>query len=275
MARASQCQICQTRSSQALHPISFHRCFSFSLCGQHHVMLFMSTLTIEVSAIIGINPLPLIFAEICAANIGGASTMVGDPPNVILGTIFSFPYGLRKEHRGDCLDRVPRHTVFFVWFYKKEIFQARDRLLQDPAWVQKEIDKINPKEAIQDRRLFWVGLGSIFYVVIVLVTHHLTHMSVAICALSGALIALLTGDIRWVKYWRRSIIRRLPSCRAFSYRRSNGARRPAENSRLRCERGLRGSLFIALSIILWISAFGSSIVDNVPLQPPWPPSSNI
>jgi Na+/H+ antiporter NhaD/arsenite permease-like protein len=47
------------------------------------VMLFMATLTIEVGHIIGINPLPLIFAEICAANTGGASTMVGDPPNVV------------------------------------------------------------------------------------------------------------------------------------------------------------------------------------------------
>ena len=47
------------------------------------VMLFMATLTVEVSNIIGINPLPLIFAEICSANIGGASTMVGDPPNVV------------------------------------------------------------------------------------------------------------------------------------------------------------------------------------------------
>lgn len=36
------------------------------------VMLFMSTLTIEVASIIGINPLPLIFSEICAANIGGS-----------------------------------------------------------------------------------------------------------------------------------------------------------------------------------------------------------
>ena len=52
------------------------------------VMLFMATLTIEVGHIIGINPLPLIFAEICAANIGGASTMVGDPPNVVAVAIY-------------------------------------------------------------------------------------------------------------------------------------------------------------------------------------------
>ena len=56
------------------------------------VMLFMATLTIEVGNIIGINPLPLIFSEICASNIGGASTMVGDPPNVILGTYFQLSF---------------------------------------------------------------------------------------------------------------------------------------------------------------------------------------
>ncbi len=56
------------------------------------VMLFMSALTIEVAAHIGINPLPLIISEICAANIGGASTMVGDPPNVILGTYFQLSF---------------------------------------------------------------------------------------------------------------------------------------------------------------------------------------
>jgi len=56
------------------------------------VMLFMATLTVEVAGIIGINPLPLIFSEICAANIGGASTMVGDPPNVILGTYFQLSF---------------------------------------------------------------------------------------------------------------------------------------------------------------------------------------
>ena len=80
------------------------------------VMLFMSALTIEVAAHIKINPLPLILSEICAANIGGASTMVGDPPNVILGTYFQLSFMDFVRNTGpDRLDRIHhQHRVLHV-----------------------------------------------------------------------------------------------------------------------------------------------------------------
>ncbi len=82
------------------------------------VMLFMSTLTIEVSRIIKINPLPLIFSEICAANIGGASTMVGDPPNVILGTYFQLTFMDFVRNTGFiALVGFVINTIFFILFY--------------------------------------------------------------------------------------------------------------------------------------------------------------
>jgi Na+/H+ antiporter NhaD/arsenite permease-like protein len=230
------------------------------------VMLFMSTLTIEVAAIIGMNPLPLILSEICAANIGGASTMVGDPPNVILGTYFQLSF----------LDFVKNtgviawigffvNTAFFILFYKKEIFPARKRLLENPTWVQKEVEKINPKSAIQDRRLFWVGLISISYVMVVLVTHHLTHLSVAMCALTGALIALLAGGAKMVKVLEKVDY---PTILFFAgLFIIVGAMEHAGLLKIAAAtvNSLSGgNFFIALSIILWVSAFGSSIVDNVP-----------
>ena len=123
------------------------------------VMLFMSTLTLEVAGIIGMNPLPLILAEICAANIGGASTMVGDPPNVILGTYFQLPFMAFAKNTG-VIAWVGFfvNAVFFIWFYKQEIFSVRARLIESPKWVQEQIDRLHPREAIQDKRLFAVGL---------------------------------------------------------------------------------------------------------------------
>lgn len=50
------------------------------------VMMFISSLTIEVSKILGFNPVPFKLTEIVSSNIGGSATMVGDPPNVIIGT---------------------------------------------------------------------------------------------------------------------------------------------------------------------------------------------
>lgn len=230
------------------------------------VMLFMSTLTLEVAAIIGINPLPLIFAEICAANIGGASTMVGDPPNVILGTYFQLSFMDFVKNTGlIAWIGFGVNTVFFIWFYKGEIFSARKRLRQDPQWLEQQVNSLNPKEAIKDRRLFIVGLLAFFYVVIVLVTHHITHLSVATCALTGALIAMLLGGHRMSKVL---VNIDYPTITFFAglfiivgAMEHVGLLKMAAAT-VNTLSG--GNFFIALSIILWVSAFGSSIVDNVP-----------
>ena len=50
------------------------------------VMLFLSALTLQLCRLLKLDPVPLVIAEVCAANTGGAATLVGDPPNVILGT---------------------------------------------------------------------------------------------------------------------------------------------------------------------------------------------
>jgi len=230
------------------------------------VMLFMSTLTIEVASIIGISPLPLIFVEICAANIGGASTMVGDPPNVILGTYFQLSFMDFVRNTGlIAWIGFGINTLFFIWFYKSEIFSARRRLQQDPQWLEQQVHALNPKEAIQDRRLFAVGLVAFFYVVIVLVTHHLTHLSVATCAMTGALIAMLLGGHKMsrvlVKIDYPTIVFFAGLFIIVGAMEHVGLLKIAAAT-VKTLSG--GDFFIALSIILWVSAFGSSIVDNVP-----------
>jgi Na+/H+ antiporter NhaD/arsenite permease-like protein len=230
------------------------------------VMLFMSTLTIEVARIIGINPLPLILSEICASNIGGASTMVGDPPNVILGTYFQLTFLDFVKNTGlIAWIGFGVNTPFFIWFYRKEIFSARKRLQQDPQWLQQQVDTLNPKEAIKDKWLFAVGLIAFFYVVTVLVTHHLTHLSVATCALTAALIAMLLGGHKMSKVLVNidypTIIFFAGLFIIVGAMEHVGLLKIAAGT-VKAASG--GNFFIALSIILWISAFGSSIVDNVP-----------
>jgi len=56
------------------------------------VMLFLSALTLQLCLLLKLDPVPLIIAEVCAANTGGAATLVGDPPNVILGTTLGFNF---------------------------------------------------------------------------------------------------------------------------------------------------------------------------------------
>jgi len=56
------------------------------------VMLFLSALTLQLCLLLNLDPVPLVIAEVCAANTGGAATLVGDPPNVILGTTLGFNF---------------------------------------------------------------------------------------------------------------------------------------------------------------------------------------
>jgi Na+/H+ antiporter NhaD/arsenite permease-like protein len=230
------------------------------------VMLFMSTLTLEVAAITGLNPLPLIISEICAANIGGASTMVGDPPNVILGTYFQLSFMDFVRNTGlIAWIGFAVSTAFFIWFFRKEIFPARARLMEDPKRLEAQAASLDPKRAIQDKRLFAVGLVAISYVVIALVTHSMTHLSVATIAITGALLALLLGGKHMGK-----VIQKIDYPTIVFFAGLFLIVGAMEHVGLltivatKVRELSAGNFFIAISIVLWVSAIGSSIVDNVP-----------
>ena len=56
------------------------------------VLLFLASVTIELARLLKFDPVPIIIAEIFAANCGGAATMCGDPPNIIIGTALGYTF---------------------------------------------------------------------------------------------------------------------------------------------------------------------------------------
>ena len=57
------------------------------------VILFLAAVTIELAQLLKFNPISMILAEIFCANLGGAATMCGDPPNIIIGTSLGYSFG--------------------------------------------------------------------------------------------------------------------------------------------------------------------------------------
>jgi Na+/H+ antiporter NhaD/arsenite permease-like protein len=230
------------------------------------VMLFMATLTIEVSETNKMNPLPLIFSEICAANIGGASTMVGDPPNVILGTYFHLSFIDFVKNTGIiAIFGFILNTAFFIMFYRKDIFPIRNELKKNMKRVMSEIEKIHPKEAIADYWLFFVGLFCFFYVVILLITHHITGLSVATIAVTGGCLALFLGGEKMGEVLERVDFSTILffACLFLIV----GGMEHVGLLKMAAEiisESSGGSFVVAISIILWFAAIGSSVVDNVP-----------
>lgn len=60
--------------------------------GSITVILFLAAVTVELSRLLKFDPIPMVLAEVFCANLGGAATMAGDPPNIIIGTAVGFTF---------------------------------------------------------------------------------------------------------------------------------------------------------------------------------------
>ncbi|MBS7629945.1 anion permease, partial [Candidatus Bathyarchaeota archaeon] len=156
------------------------------------VMLFMATLSIEVGTLIGLNPVSLIIVEICAANIGGSATMVGDPPNVIIGTTLGYSFMDFVVNTGPAAWVSWVITmIFFYFWYRKSLHKSR---IEVKARLDKnELKFTKPSEAIIDPWLFKVGVVDLAIAVALLSTHHITGLTVAQIGIIVASIILVFG----------------------------------------------------------------------------------
>ena len=228
------------------------------------VMLFLATVTIELAHLLKFDPIPIIIAEIFASNVGGSATMSGDPPNIIIGTALGYSFFDFLKNTG--IIAWIGMVISLIFFY----FVFRKRLLASHQGTAAEMAGCPaPASAIIDRPHFFINAGVLIAVVVMLVTHAQTGISVATI---GVIAAALTLGFAMLKRTGRHIhiIGRLDwQTLLFFF------------GLFVCVGGLEetgvlaalarfigdaagGSLTAVLTIILWVSAFASAIVDNIP-----------
>jgi Na+/H+ antiporter NhaD/arsenite permease-like protein len=129
------------------------------------VLLFLSLVTIELARLLKFDPVPVIVAEIFAANTGGSATMSGDPPNIIIGTALGYNFFDFAINTG----MIAWIGMIFSLVYFYIIF--RKSLKQDTK--PEEVMKVCPlpASAITDRRLFKISTGIFIAVVVLIITH--------------------------------------------------------------------------------------------------------
>lgn len=233
------------------------------------VMLFLSALTLQLCRLLKLDPVPLIIAEVCAANTGGAATLVGDPPNVILGTTLGFNFADFVTHTG------PISAIASLLLLGMFYFTNRKALMNAHSLITEET--INGIEALRTEPLHAhmtrVGLVGFLSAVTLLVLHHPLgewadiHINAAASALipaGFALLALQNDDRRktLLKVDSESIlffaglfvlIGGLEKINIFESM-AAGLANIAESN--------HNSLVMALH---WVPGLASGIVDNVPL----------
>jgi len=161
--------------------------FASALLDNVTTVLLIAPVTLLVCLRLGVPPVPFLIAEVLASNIGGAATLIGDPPNIIIAS------------RGDLsfndflVNMAPIIVLLLVVYLGLCRFLFRKAFLYDEAKVA-AVMSLNEKEAIENRPLLIKAGGVLVLVTIGFVLHSALDTEVSVVALLGAgLLVAIAG----------------------------------------------------------------------------------
>ena len=147
-------------------------------------VLLIAPVTLLVCDRLGINPIPFLIAEVFASNIGGAATLIGDPPNIIIASRADLTFNDFLIHM------TPIVVVEMIVFTAILSWLFRGSFASDPERAA-EVMALNEREAIEDTGLL-VKCGVVLLAVFVAFTlHSVLHVEPSIVALLGAGVLVL------------------------------------------------------------------------------------
>ena len=156
-------------------------------------VLLMAPVTLLVCDRLNTSPVPFLIAEVLASNIGGAATLVGDPPNIIIGSRAGLGF---NEF---LVNMAPIVLLALAVFVAMLPVLFRGSFGVDPERVA-DVMGLNEREAINDRRLL-VKSGVVLALVFAgFLTHSVTHIEPSVIALLGAGLLVLITDLRPREY---------------------------------------------------------------------------
>ncbi|KPV56781.1 membrane protein [Paenibacillus sp. A3] len=152
-------------------------------------VLLMVPVTFSITRQLRVNPVPFLMSQILACNIGGTATLIGDPPNIMIGsavkelTFMAFINNLAPIAAIVLAVTVP----FFVLIYRKQIRTTEELRLS--------LMTLDEKAEIRDPALLKKCLAVLGLTLLGFFVHQLVHLESATVALAGAfLLLLLTGE---------------------------------------------------------------------------------
>ena len=224
-------------------------------------MLLVLPVTIEIAVTLKINPLALLVPEVFASNVGGTATLIGDPPNILIGSYAGLTFGqFVKNLSLVCIVCLGVSSVFYLWWHKKDYLKAEVKdIPRTIAYLREEYQITNKKLMIQSLLL----LG---FTILLFALHGFLHMQVSVAALVGSLVLLaisgedivemLEHEVEWP-----TLIFFIGLFMVIAGAEETGLIQMIANW-VKDVSG--GNLTAAIIIVLWVSAIASAFIDNIP-----------
>ena len=219
-------------------------------------VILVMPVTFVIARELDISPVPFLITEILASNIGGTATLIGDPPNIIIGSYAGLSFADFLKELTDIVFLILLVSTFvLVFLFRKQLVADEDKM--------SKVSTLDNSNTITDRSLA-IRSGIVLLLVILgFILHDITHIQTCVTAMAGAAFLLLFEDPHKIFHeveWNTIFffIGLFIIIGGFEH---------AGGIRLMSEWLLditNGSQKAASMIIIWASGILSGIVDNIP-----------
>jgi Na+/H+ antiporter NhaD/arsenite permease-like protein len=221
-------------------------------------VLLIAPVTLLVCERLGVSPVPYLIAEVFSSNIGGAATLIGDPPNIIIASRSGLTFNDFLLHMTPIAALAIAVLVAMLPVLFRGSFEG------DPDKVA-DVMALNEREAIKDPRLLIICGVVLTAVFIGFVGHAALHLEPSVVALLGAgLLVLLSrskpGDFMPSVEWETLLFFAGLFVMIGALVKTGVITQIAEAA----ARATGGDPLTATMLILFVSALLSGVVDNIP-----------
>ena len=221
-------------------------------------IILLVPVTILITQLLELSPVPFVIMEAIASNIGGTSTLIGDPPNIVIGSKADLSFMDFLLNLGPGIVLVMAAFIGTVFFLFRRRFHV-------PAAVRLRVTDAIPHLAIVDRENMVRSLWVLVFMFAGFFLHDLLQIKPGMIALAGSMVMLIVCRseseetlmrVEWgVIFFFIGMFMMIAALEV------NGVIAWIGNHILTLA---GGNLLLVCLLILWGSAFFSAIVDNIP-----------
>ena len=221
-------------------------------------VLLVGPMTITIARMLKVNPVPFLMTQILASNIGGTATLIGDPPNILIGSAAGL----------DFIDFITNTGIVAVFVIAALVlimkFVYKSKLAADAEAI-KSVMELDENKAIEDKALLYKSIVVMILVVVGFMFHSQLGIESATVALTAAAIMLvigkqnvdyIIGEVEWTTILFFAglfiVVGGLDETGVIG-----------QLAKLVIDM-TKGHAIMTMMVLLWASALLSSVLDNIP-----------
>ncbi|MFA2860816.1 ArsB/NhaD family transporter [Bacillus paranthracis] len=224
-------------------------------------VLLIVPVTLSITRILKVNPVPYLISEVLFSNIGGTATLIGDPPNIMIGSA-----NKHLDFNAFLLNLAPIVIIISIVTLGIIYFMYRNKLKTTTEQI-KILMALNEKDYIKDQSLLLKSITILGLTILGFVLHSIIHVDAAVIAMTGATLLMLIGvkehdiedvfaHVEWVTIFFFAGLFVLVGGLIDIGLISSLAKEVLDVT--------NGDIGFAAVLILWVSGIASATIDNIP-----------